>query len=226
MIKLLESEILKEEKEQNPKLTSIFSKQQLATLRVEYKGSGNAEANLKPKLQILASFVIDHYKCSGPDRSPICLYDYTFLSILNNYFVFSVPTENIVTEKNNSFVNTLEEQKQTEVKLTKGTNLSKLVDPFYLDHIKPGDPQVLGKKCAEKNSGHENVVPISQGYHLCHDEGFTFEFNKEFKKVDSLAPEAANINDMGKIFGSDAFYEKTWFTVQEAQEKSLTSYMT
>jgi len=50
MIKLLESEILKEEKEQHPKLTSIFNKQQLAALRLEYKGTGNAEASLKPKL--------------------------------------------------------------------------------------------------------------------------------------------------------------------------------
>lgn len=80
------------------KLLQIFTNEQLASLRKEYKGTGNTEDNKKPKLQILASFVVNNYKCSGPDKAPICLYDYTVLNTLNDYFVFSVPTANLPTE--------------------------------------------------------------------------------------------------------------------------------
>lgn len=66
----------------------------------------------------------------------------------------------------------------------------------------------------EKNSGHESVVPISQGFHLCHDKLFTSEFANEFQKVDHLNPEACKPTDMGKVFGADSFYEADWFTVQ------------
>ena len=84
--------------------------------------------------------MINKYKCSGPDRSPICLYDYTVLNTLNDYFVFSVPTLNLPVENHyykKEITFGTQMKKEPEVKLTKGTNLYKLIDIDYLNDLKP-----------------------------------------------------------------------------------------
>lgn len=112
----------------------------------------------------------------------------------------------------------LEEEEKEEprvTKLTKGTNLLKMVNEHYLDELKPG---TRNGNLHEKNM--PSVVAVSQGWHLCHDKGFVSEFNSEFEKTDSCPSEALAAvsaqNDLGKLFGARPYYNQDYFTVQEA----------